>query len=221
MRVFFVILWLFTIGAGATLRLGLYYTEDYNRFCVAYDTTPPLGDSWEGVITYRASYRGFGIEGEYGPVWLFRCRLSIAEMQFFHRAKGQNDPTSIGGFAVALFPSLGADISLEPPFRWRLLPYVWGGLNATVYGGKPELHDFRFLFGPEIHARAGIGVRYQLTRTVDISTETQWYAHNTYRKLEPGNIEDAGGQYIVQSIALNRIQIGIRVKPPLPQAGSN
>jgi hypothetical protein len=215
------ILWLFTIGAGVPFRWGLYYTEDYNSFCVVYDTILPGGEIWDGVITYRASYRGAGIEAELGPVWLFRFRLSIAELQFFHRAEGKNDPSSIGGGAFVLLPSPGADISLTPPFRWRLLPYIWSGLGATVYGGNPEFRDYRFLFGPEVHARAGIGIRYQLSRTVDIFTEIQWFAYDTYRTLTPSNIADAGGQYIVQSIALERIQIGIRIKPCSPQAGSN
>ncbi len=198
-------------AASPAFRLGARVTEKWGGYCDAYyyDTTASGTPDYVYVISYAAGYRAVGLEAEYGPVWIFRGRLDLAEMQFFHHTRG--DPAALGGRAFVMFPTLGADIFIEPPFRWRVLPYIWGGCQVTAYGGRPDIPDPRFLFGPEVHIRVGTGVRYALTRRVDAFGEIQWFAHDTYRNLLPDTLLLAGGQGFFGSIGLCRVQLGARM----------
>jgi hypothetical protein len=193
------------------MRIGARVTEKWGGYSEAYyhDTSASGQPDYIYCITYGAPYRAVGVEVEYGPLWVFRGRMDIAELQFFDHETG--DPSALGGRAFSIFPTLGADIFIEPPVRWRALPYVWGGCQVTAYGGRPDIPDPRFIYGPEVHIRAGIGVRYSLTRRFDAFGEIQGYAHDTFRNLMPDDLMSAGGQGFYGSIGLCRAQLGVRM----------
>lgn len=197
--------------ASPAFRIGVSATEKWGGYCQAFyrDTTASGRQDYVYCITYAAAYRAVGIEAEYGPLWWFRGRLNLAEMQFFDHIP--SDPSAIGGHAFVIFPTLGADLSIEPPFRWRVLPYVWGGCQLTAYGGATEIPDPRFLFGPEVHVRLGLGVRYSITRRADAFAEVQGYSHDTFRNLLPDSLGAAGGQGYYGGVGLRRIQLGVRI----------
>lgn len=163
------------VTAGPSFRLGGRFTLDVTRTWDAfYDTS----GTNVGYIVYDDDYRGAGCWFEYGPVSLFRFRLNIAEVQFFNE----------GGGALATFPATGLDVTVEPPFKWRVLPYLWFGGGVTAYwgwqGDEGRL-DPRFVFGPDYHVRAGLGARMALTRRLDISADVQLAGVDTYTTFVP------------------------------------
>jgi hypothetical protein len=207
--------WLFfslavAAAASPTFRIGVSATEKWGGYCEAFyrDTTASGTPDYVYCITYDAAYQAVGIEAEYGPLWLFRGRLNVAEVQFFEHRPG--DPSANGGHSFVIFPTFGADLAIEPPFHWRVLPYVWGGCQLRAYGGTPDIPDPRFLYGPEVHVRLGLGVRYSITRWADALMEIQGYAHDTFRNLTPDDLMTAGGQGYYGGVGLRRIQLGVR-----------
>ena len=80
-----------------------------------------------------------------------------------------------------MFP-LGGDIIAEPPFRWRVLPYVYfGGELVSLDFGNSSLADSNtFIASPGRHLRAGIGGRVALTPRIDAFAEIQVYTNDLF-----------------------------------------
>lgn len=165
-------------SATPTMRLGA-------RFTIAGDI---VSNSWYDslgetvVITTKDRYRGVGLEAVYGPVGWFYGRMDLAELRFFNA----------GGGALAVFPSVGLDVLAEPPFRWRLMPYVWGGMRWTGYWGSQGTPDPRFYGMPDYELRAGLGLRYALNRRLHVFAETKvlgdftWLTYAPFRDYPSG-----------------------------------
>lgn len=186
---FAILVTVIPIFASPSLRIGAKLINDYSGFYITcFDTT---GKELFRVIC-DDSYWGCGIEAKYGPLFIFCLRLDLAELRIFKAEGG----------AFVLFPILGGDIICEPPFKWRVLPYVWGGGQITTYWGGQGTLDTRFLYGPEYHVRFGIGARYTLSSRIDLFGEIQLFSEDTYRVN--------GGHWIVGSIAVDKIQLGAR-----------
>ena len=185
----------FQLIASPSFRIGNKIITNNNSFNITYfDTT---GKEMFRV-TYDDSYWGWGIEAEYGPLLIFCLRVDLAELRLF----------KAGGGSFVIFPALGGDIICEPPFDWRVLPYIYGGYQLTTYWGNQGTLDTRFIFGPEYHVRFGIGTRYSLNQRIDLFGEVQLFNEDTYTEINP---EYIGEHWIVGSIAVNKIQIGARL----------
>jgi hypothetical protein len=114
-------------------------------------------------VTHEDPYSGLGIEAVYGPVWWLYGRLDLAELRFFR----------YGGGELALVPEAGLDLLVEPQLRWRLLPYVWGGVTWSGYWGSQGTPDTRFDGLPLYKLRAGLGLGYRLSRALNPYAEVQ------------------------------------------------
>jgi hypothetical protein len=166
-------------------------------FQVTYlDTTQNL----QYTMTYDDPYWAAGLEAEYGPIWLFRVRLDLAEARVFWAGAG----------AIALFPAMGLDLMCEPPVHWRLVPYVWGGGQVIRYFGDQghNVLDPRFITGTERHIRAGVGARFVLTKTVDLFCEVQAFNEDTYAWVDADAHE--AGHWLVGAIGLGQVHLGAR-----------
>lgn len=184
--------------ADPQLRLGGRVTSHMSGFQVTYvDTTQNL----QYRMTYDDPYWAVGLEAEYGPMWLFRVRLDLVEARVFLEGAG----------AVAIFPAVGLDLMCEPPVRWRLLPYLWGGGQVTRYFGDqgPTVLDPRFITGTERHIRAGAGARFALSKAVDIFCEVQVFNEDTYAWVDAHAHE--AGHWIVGGIGLGQAHLGVRI----------
>ena len=121
-------------------------------------------DSAFGVtrVIDQQPYVATGLEVEYGPLFMFRFGLELAQVRFFTH----------GGADIVAFP-LGANVTIEPPVNWRLLPYAFvGGHFGTDFVGRTTLGDSLTMVAPmEQSVRAGIGGRFALTPRIDLYTE--------------------------------------------------
>jgi hypothetical protein len=184
--------------AEPQLRLGGRITAHASGFQTTYlDTTQNL----QYRMTYEDPYWAVGLEAEYGPIWLFRVRLDLAEARVFWEGAG----------AIAVFPAVGLDLMCEPPVHWRLVPYAWGGGQLTRYFGNQgsRVLDPRFITVTERHIRAGIGTRFVLSKAVDIFCEVQVFNEDTYASVDAYNHE--AGHWIVGGIGPSRAHLGARV----------
>jgi len=183
--------------AGPQLRLGGRVTAHMSGFQVTY---PDTAQNLQYRMTYDDPYWAAGLEAEYGPIWLFRVRLDLAEARMFWAGAG----------AIAVFPAVGLDLMCEPPVHWRLVPYVWGGGQMTKYLGDqgPTVLDPRFITVTERHVRAGVGARFALTKAVDIFCEVQVFTEDTYVWLDADAHE--AGHWLVGSIGLGQVHLGAR-----------
>ena len=181
--------------ASPRFQIGTKIMTDNSSFNLTYYDT---NGKEMFIVTYDDSYWGWGIEAKYGPLLIFCFRIDLAELRLF----------KAGGGSFVMFPVLGADIICEPPFDWKILPYLYGGYQLITYWGNQGTPDTRFLFGPEYHIRFGIGTRYSLNQRIDIFGEVQLFTKDTYTEINP---EYIGGHWIVGSIAIDKIQIGTRL----------
>jgi hypothetical protein len=177
------------IGGRATLHLTGFRVS-------SMDTAQGL----EYRMTYDDPYWALGLEAEYGPVWLFRARLDLAEARLFTE----------GAAAVAVFPAIGLDLMFEPPVRWRLVPYLWGGGQVTRYIGYQDtlVLDPRFITGTERHLRAGLGARFTVNAAVDVFSEVQLFNEDTYAWIDARDHE--AGHWRVGSVGLGQAHLGVR-----------
>jgi hypothetical protein len=148
------------------------------------------------------AYRGLGIEAVYGPIgWAFG-RVELAGFRFFNA----------GGEALAVFPPTGLDVLVEPQFRWRLLPYIWGGAYYTGYWGSQGTPDARFsvlgLFNSLYELRAGIGLEYRLSRRVNLFAEIQTLSDLSV--LAPSPFRGAAQGVLFDAVGLDRADVGFR-----------
>jgi len=124
------------------------------------------------LVSYGEEFVGPTVEALYGPAWDFLTgRLDLVQVAFLNP----------GGVAFRMFPTLGLDLMVEPPYDWRVKPYLWAGARLTAYSGLPE-DGWRPVYqhDSETHWRAGIGARYRLTCRIDLFAETQWFSHDSW-----------------------------------------
>uniref|UniRef100_A0A7C4GFY2 Outer membrane protein beta-barrel domain-containing protein n=1 Tax=candidate division WOR-3 bacterium TaxID=2052148 RepID=A0A7C4GFY2_UNCW3 len=161
--------------ATPAFRLGGRFIYDgFGHGDAFYDTS---GTNLAYVM-HDDAYWGGGCWLEYGPVSVFRFRLNVAELQFFTE----------GGGALATFPTTGLDITVEPPSRWRLVPYLlFGGAVTTYWGwqGDPGRLDPRFVLGPDYHVRFGLGARLRLSKRMEVTAEAHVLGVDTYWVVAP------------------------------------
>ena len=184
--------------AGPQLRLGGRITAHTSGFQLTYSDT---AQKLQYRMTFDDPYWAAGLEAEYGPMWLFRVRLDLAEARVFWEGAG----------AIAVFPAVGLDLICEPPVHWRLVPYLWGGGQVTRYFGDqgPTVLDPRFITGTERHLRAGVGARFALSKAVDIFCEVQVFNDDTYAWIDAYAHE--AGHWMVGGIGFGQAHLGVRV----------
>uniref|UniRef100_A0A7C4CAQ0 Outer membrane protein beta-barrel domain-containing protein n=1 Tax=candidate division WOR-3 bacterium TaxID=2052148 RepID=A0A7C4CAQ0_UNCW3 len=184
--------------AAPTMRLGGRLSGSADHiYASTYDS---LGEVLR--TTYKDPYLGPGLEAVYGPVgWLYG-RIDLAELQFFRA----------GGGALVLFPHAGLDVLVEPPVRWRLLPYLWGGMRYAGYWGSQGTPDPRFnelyVLTPLYELRAGLGLRYRLSSRLYLFAETQVLSDFTVFSYLP--FRDAPRGYQFTGIGFLRPALGVR-----------
>jgi hypothetical protein len=157
------------IAAAEPLGLRIGPRLTYNPYTSVesyYSSDDTLGLHPLNLVTDRR-YISAGLEAEYGPLLLFRLRAEIAQARVY----------TSGGMDVTLFP-VGGDIMVEPPVRWRLLPYAYfgGELVPFSFGGSALEDSTTVVASPGRHLRAGIGGRFALTPRIDLFAEVQAYS---------------------------------------------
>jgi hypothetical protein len=180
--------------ATPSLRLGARVSTSGDLTNVVW--TDSLGEALR--VTYADPYWGPGIEATYGALAWLSARLELVELQFFRE----------GGGALALLPQAGLDVLVEPPLRWRLLPYLWGGMSWTGHWGSQGTPDPRFLGQPFYELRAGLGVRYGLTGRVSLFGETQILRDLSVPSYSP--IRGSPQGYRFTGVGLLRAGLGVR-----------
>lgn len=134
-------------------------------------------------VTFKDPYWGVGLNAVYDPLGWCYARLELAEARFF----------DAGGGGLTLFPTAGLDALVEPPLKWRLLPYLWGGARWTGYWGSQDTPDPRFYGQPDYEARAGLGLRWLLDRHLQVYGETQVFLWTTFLMLRIAGTPRATG----------------------------
>lgn len=182
------------IGAPS-MRLGGRLTSYDFLASTSFEDT--LGEFLR--LTHEDSYLGVGLEAVYGPVWWLYGRLDLAEVRFYR----------YGGGALAVASDAGLDLLVEPQFRWRLLPYLWGGMTWTGWWGSQGTPDPRFSGLPQYKLRAGLGLGYRLSRSVNLFGEAQLVqAFATVVTSAPRDFSWCG--LMVSGIGLGRANLGVR-----------
>lgn len=158
--------------AGPSMRLGARMTAYEQNAYVAL--LNPDG-SEKLRITHQDAYWGPGVEAVYGPISWVYGRIELAGVRFFHA----------GGGALVAFPTSGLDILVEPPLRWRWLPYLWVGWYYSGYWGSQGTPDPRFSqsdvgkITPIDNMRVGLGFRYEVSGRLSLFAETQLWDRMT------------------------------------------
>jgi len=200
-RIKHLTIYLFLAGialANPTMRVGTKATW-HNGFM----TSTYLDTAGKPVaqVSYGEPFVGATIEACYGPIAWFSGRLDLAQLSFF----------TTGGVAFKMFPMLGLDILAEPPFSWRIKPYIWAGTRLLSYGGLPETQPPKYQHDSEVHYRAGLGLKFRLNPKIEIFAETQLLAYDLWWD---GVIifDDFGGASYsgLETCTLNSAEIGAR-----------
>ncbi|NPV14722.1 hypothetical protein HPY86_07305 [candidate division WOR-3 bacterium] len=153
-------------------------------------------------ITHKDAYIGPGVEFLYQPLnWLY-FRIMLGELQFF----------TAGGGAFAIAAQPGVDILVEPQPRWRLAPYLLGGISFTGYLGTQGTPDPRFnefmTITPVYDMYSGLGLRYKLNKRLNIFLEARilnWFTIFTY--MPARNVPQ---EEMISGIGLVAARIGVR-----------
>ena len=183
--------------AGPQLQLGGRAAAHLSSFQVTYqDPTQDL----RYRMTYEDQFWALGLEAVYGPLWLFRVRLDLAEARLFWAGAG----------ALSVLPTPGADVMLYAPMYGRFKPYVWAGGQVTKYIGNqdPDVIDARFATGTERHIRAGIGATHALTPAIDIFLEVELFEEDTY--LDVDAYASMAGAWVTGGMGIHQVQLGAR-----------
>jgi hypothetical protein len=138
---------------------------------------------------------------EYGPVWAFRFRTELARFRFF----------LAGGSALDI-PGIGLDILAEPPFAWRVKPYLWAGGRWTGYLGDQGRFDARFIEKTDHNLHAGLGCRWAVTSRLALAGEVRLLSDDMYGG--PTIFFPDGGmrlKYRISGVGISRISIGARL----------
>jgi hypothetical protein len=147
----------------------------------------------------KQPYVALGVEAEWGPfLRVLRVKTELAHVRFYTH----------GGLELLTFP-LSADLSVEPPLRWRFRPYAYfGGTLTSGIIGHSSLEDSLTLPVPEEEqAQAGIGFRYALKPRMDIYAEAQLFSMEARNFLEDGFAE----RDVVSGIGVDRLHLGVRM----------
>jgi len=100
---------------------------------------------------------------------------------------------------------------IEPPFKWRVLPYAYfgGELVPFSFGSSSLVDSNTVVASPGRHLRAGIGGRFALTPRIDAFAEVQAYSDDLSASTpEPG----IGGfsQTEATLVGLAKVHAGVR-----------
>lgn len=183
------------LGAPA-MRLGAHLTT--------FD--PNIFMSWEDSVgeflrvTHEDPHSGLGVEAVYGPVWWLYGRFDLAELRFFRH----------GGGELVLVPEAGLDLLVEPQFRWRLLPYAWGGATWSGCWGSQGTPDPRFDGLPLYKLRAGLGLGYRLSRALNLHAEVQLVDQFMVKVITEADRESPWFAWEFKGIGLARAKLGVR-----------
>jgi hypothetical protein len=184
--------------SAPSIRLGGRGTSVNGTEWVQFDDS--LGEVTR--FTYMDAYKGMGIEAVYGPIGWAYGRVELAGVRFFNA----------GGGALAVFPTAGLDVLVEPQFHWRVLPYVWGGGNYTANWGKQDNADPRFWPSGKLNSlyelRAGIGAQYRLSPRVNLFAELQIL--DGMSVLAPTPFRGAAQHVVFSGVGLARADVGFR-----------
>ena len=178
-----------------TLRIGAKLTRSLESQSVTWNDS--LGEVVR--ITYRDPYTGASCEVVYGPLSLFSLRMDLAAYEFF----------DAGGSALAVLESPCLDVLVEPPVRWRVAPYVWAGFRMIRWWGSQGTPDPRFNGEVDHEFHAGIGVRYRLSRRVELFGESRWLTDYTWLTYAPFR-DYPSGYGTTTVVGLCRAEVGVR-----------
>lgn len=153
--------------AGPTVRVGTKATWNSGNGGSCYFD---IAGHELARVSNGAPFVGATLEVCGGPFWGLSGRLNLVQFSAF----------MTGGAAFRLFPMVGLDVLAEPPTGWRMKPYAWVGTRVTSNAGQPETDPPTFQRDSELHWRAGLGAKYNLTRQVELFAETQWFAQDRW-----------------------------------------
>jgi hypothetical protein len=180
--------------ARPNLSIGIGAAVEPDLFCESvYDT---LGNELL-YISYADPWAGPIVELEYGPVWAFRFRTELARFRFFFA----------GGSALDI-PGIGLDILAEPPFAWRVKPYIWAGGRWTGYFGDQGRFDEK----TDHNLHAGLGCRWAVTSRLALAGEVRLLSDDMYGGpaiVFPDLFEF--GHARLSGVGISRVSIGARL----------
>jgi hypothetical protein len=189
-------------SARPALRVGLGVVAEIGE--PSYDSYYDSAGVELGRVTRQDPWAGPAFELEYGPVWAFRFRSELAQLRFMYA----------GGGALTM-PGLGLDLMAEPPFPWRLKPYVWVGGQWALYWGDQGHFDVRFEHKRVYNLGAGLGGRFVLSDRLEVVAEVEFWRHDMYGPMVDLRWIDEGvlglGYLHDEALGLNRARLGVRL----------
>ena len=181
-----------TLASAGQFRLGTRFVLDLDS--QVFELTDSTGQVVARLVT-DDMYYGLGFTAEYAPLSWLSVRATLAETRLLMQ----------GGFALALFPTLGGDVILEPPVKWRVTPKVRLGGTWTGYVGIRDTLDGRKWYPKDYSLRLGFGVRYRLTDHINIEADTDIWEEETYFTLEP----NTRGPWLFGAIGIGQAHLGV------------
>ena len=145
-------------------------------------------------------YYGLGFTAQYDPLRWLSIRATVAEVRFLKQ----------GGEALILFPTLGGDVVVAPPVRWRLTPTVRIGGTWADYAGIKDTLDGRMAFPTSYNLRAGFGVRFHLNDRIDLEADTDIWEHEANIEIAPYMLSESG----YTAIGLGQAHLGATFRIP-------
>jgi hypothetical protein len=188
-----------TLAFAGQFRVGTRFVLDLSS---SGTNLPDTNSQYVGNLTYDDMYYGLGFTAEYAPLSWLSVRASLAEARLLMQ----------GGFALALFPTLGGDVIIEPPVKWRVVPHVRFGGTWTGYVGINDTHDTRSAFPTDYSLRFGFGARYRLTDRINLEADTNIWGEETEYVAGGGIV----GQGKVGWIGLGQAHLGVTFLVPSP-----
>ncbi len=184
-------------SAISIFELGTKTTYSSEEHRVFYTDTI-TGQTIQKV--YADPYYGTSIELLMSLVNRIYFRAEILEFRIFKR----------GGQAICSFPYLDSDVLYELPFQSNFLPYIFCGIGFQLFIGHQDALDARFAFGHIYNLRAGIGLKYVVSKKIKLFTECPFFTERYILGNE--DFENFTVQaYKISTLGIPKISIGLRI----------
>jgi hypothetical protein len=188
-----------TLASAGEFRLGTRFVLDLSSSGI---NLPDTNSQYVGNLTYDDMYYGLGFTAEYAPLSWLSVRATVAEARLLMQ----------GGFALALLPTLGGDVIIEPPVKWRVVPHVRFGGTWTGYVGIRDTLDARRYSSTDYSLRLGFGVRYRLNDRINIEADTDIWGEKTEYAAALGMV----GQGKTSWVGIDQAHLGVTFLVPSP-----
>jgi hypothetical protein len=180
-----------TLASAGEFRVGTRFVLDLDS--QMFELTDSTGQVVARLVT-DDMYYGLGLTAEYAPVRWLSFRAALAETRLLMQ----------GGFAVALFPTLGGDVIVQVPEKWRVLPHVRFGGTWAGYAGIRDTLDGRMWYPSDYKLRFGFGVRYRLNDRINLVADTDIWGQETRFMLQPYT----RGPWMFSAIGIDEAHLG-------------